>query len=214
MNRKTVITLAVGLLVFSSPSWAQRGTQGTGASTAGTRAPRVDIIPMGGYVWTLSQNATYNVHSGDVDIKSGGFYGIALDVYAVPYMQVRLLYRRQDTQLTFKRSGITEDLGDVAVEYWHIGAVKGIQRGKILPFSSFTLGGTRYAYDSGDNWKFSIIIGLGAKVHINERIGLMATGQMPFSFTGAFVGVGTGGVSVGGTGIAQFDVTGGLIITL
>ncbi len=171
---------------------------------------------MGGYVWTLSRSATYNAAGGEIDLKDGGYYGIAIDIYAIPVMQIRLLYRRQDTQLTFKRGsgGITEDLGDMAVEYWHIGVVKGMQKGKILPFSTFSLGGTRFAYDGGDDWKFSLLFGLGAKVHLNDRFGIMVAGQLPISITDAFVGVGTGGVSLGGTGITQFDVTGGIIITL
>jgi hypothetical protein len=215
MNCKAILALVVGFLIFALPSWAQQDTTGTVASTPKqAKPPRLDIIPMGGYVWTVSQSATYNQTSGDIDIKSGGFYGIAVDIYALPFMQVRLLYRRQDSQLTYKRAGITEDVGDIAVEYWHVGGIKGIQKGKVKPFTGLSLGGTRYAYDGGDDWKFSIILSLGAKIYINDRIGLMATGQMPFSFTGAFLGIGTGGVSVGGTGIAQFDVAAGLIITL
>jgi len=215
MNWKTTIVLIVGFLILASPVWAQQDSSGTVASKPKqTKAPRIDIIPMGGYVWTLSQSATYNLNSGDIDIKSGAFYGIAFDIYAVPYMQIRLLYRRQDSQLTFKQAGTTNDVGDIAVEYWHIGAIKGIPKGKVTPFSGLTLGGTRYVTDLEDDWKFSIILSLGAKIHLNEKIGLMVAGQMPFSFTGAFVGVGTGGVSLGGTGIAQFDVAAGLVITL
>ena len=215
MNCKTALALVVGLLMFSSPSWAQQDTTGTVASKPKqAKPPRVDIIPMGGYVWTVSQSATYNLNSGDIDIKSGGYYGIAFDIYAVPFMQVRLLYRRQDSQLTFKRAGITEDVGDIAVEYWHIGAVKGMQKGKVKPFTGFSLGGTRYAYDSGDNWYFSILVSLGAKIYLNDRFGIMGSGQMGISFTDAFAGIGTGGVSIGGTGITQFDLTAGLIITL
>jgi hypothetical protein len=213
MNWKITLALIVGILIISTSAWAQQDTTGSTAYKP-TRAPRFDIIPMVGYVWTLSQSATYNTTSGDIDIKDGEYYGIAVDIYAVPYMQIRLLYRRQDSQLTFKRAGVTEDISDVAVEYWHIGAIKGMQKGKVLPFTGLSLGGTRFALESEDNWKFSMIFSLGAKVHLNDRIGLMVAGQMPFSFTGAFVGVGTGGVSIGGTGIAQFDVTGGLVITL
>lgn len=205
MNYKIALAVVAGLILAASPALAQQGST----------APRVDIIPMGGYTWTLSQSATYGLQVGDIDIKSGGYWGIAADVYAVPYMQIRLLYRRQDSKLTFKRGGgIEEQISDMAVEYWHIGAVKGIKRGNILPFSGVTLGGTRFVADNDDNWKFSMLFSLGAKIYVNDRIGLMVAGQMPFSFTGAFVGVGTGGVSIGGTGIAQFDVTGGLVITL
>ena len=215
MNWKTTLTLVVGLLMLASPSWAQQDTTGTVASEyKPAKAPRLDIIPMGGYVWTVSQSATYNLNSGDVDLKNGAFYGIAVDIYAVPFMQIRLLYRRQDTQVTWKSLGVTEDIGDVAVEYWHVGAVKGMQKGKVKPFTGFSLGGTRYAYDSGDNWYFSILVSLGAKIYLNDRFGIMGSGQMGISFTDAFAGIGTGGVSIGGTGITQFDLTAGLIITL
>jgi len=169
---------------------------------------------MGGYVWTVSQGGTYNGNSGDMDLESGGFYGIAADIYAVPVLQVRLLYRRQDTKLTFKQAGVTETLGDMSVEYWHIGGVKGIQKGKVKPYGSLTLGGTRYVVDSEDSWKFSILLSLGAKIYINPKIGLMVAGQMPYTFTDAFLGIGTGGLSIGGSGIAQFDLVVGLMITL
>ena len=215
MNYKIVLTLIVGILMFSSPAWAQQDTTGTVASKPKqAKPPRLDIIPMGGYVWTVSRGATYNGNSGDVDLKNGGFYGLAVDIYAVPYMQIRLLYRRQDTQVTWKSFGVTEDLGDIAVEYWHVGAVKGMQKGKVKPFTALSLGGSRFAYDSGDNWYFSILVSLGAKIYLNDRFGIMGSGQMGISFTDAFAGIGTGGVSIGGTGITQFDLTAGLIITL
>jgi hypothetical protein len=217
LNIKIALALFAGLLLVASASLAQPDSTAQQSSKAqrSSTAPRVDIIPMGGYTWTLSQSATYGASVGDIDIKSGGFWGIAADIYAVPYMQIRLLYRRQDSKLTFKRGGgIEEDISDLAVEYWHIGAVKGIRKGNLLPYSGITLGATRFVTDFEDNWKFSILISLGAKIYVNDRIGLMVAGQMPFSFTGAFVGVGTGGVSIGGTGIAQFDVVGGLVITL
>lgn len=215
MKFKIALVLIAGFLMLASPSLAQQDTTATTAyKPTSVKAPRLDIIPMGGYVWTLSQSATYGFQNGDIDIKSGAFYGLAVDIYAVPYVQIRLLYRRQDSQLTFKTAGVTNNVSDIAVEYWHIGAIKGMQKGKVKPFTGLSLGGTRFAIESEDNWKFSMIFSLGAKVYLNDRLGLLVAGQMPFSFTGAFVGVGGGGVSIGGTGIAQFDVGAGLIITL
>ena len=93
-------------------------------------------------------------------------------------------------------------------------AVKGMQKGKVKPFTALSLGGSRFADDSGDNWYFSILVSLGAKIHLNDKIGIMGSGQMGISFTDAFAGIGTGGVSIGGTGITQFDLVAGLIITL
>ena len=87
--------------------------------------------------------------------------------------------------------------------------------GNTMPFTGLSLGATRYIVDGfDDEWKFSIILSIGAKVYLNERIGLMVSGQMPYTFTDTFVGIGTGGFSLGGYGIAQFDVLAGLIIML
>ena len=65
-----------------------------------------------------------------------------------------------------------------------------------------------------DDWKFSIILSLGAKIYVHEKIGFMLAGQMPWTFTDAFLGIGTGGLSIGGSGIVQFDLAAGLMITL
>ena len=167
-------------------------------------------------MWTVSRSATYDARSGDLDLKSNEYFGIAADIYAVPAMQFRLLYRRQETQLTFKQAGtgIVEDITDMTVEFWHLGVVKGIRKGNVRPFTAFTLGGTNFKYESQSDWKFSMILGLGAKVYVHPKIGILVAGNAAVSFTDAFLGIGTGGVSVGGTGIWQFDVTGGLILTL
>jgi hypothetical protein len=209
MNRKTVLLLAAGLILVSSAASAQGGFQFT------QQEHKLEIIPMYGYAWTWSKDAYYGAYSGQMDIKSSGFWGIAGDINVRPGMQLRLLYRRQDSQLTWKYQGSTEDLTDIGVEYWQIGGVTGMQNGKVMPFTGLTLGTTRYIIDGlDDEYKFSIILSLGAKVYINERIGLMVSGQMPFTFTDAFLGIGTGGMSFGGTGIVQMDVVGGLIIML
>ena len=217
MNFKKTLILVLGLLVIASPLWAQRSrsTQSSGASMD----HRLEIVPLYGYAWTVSQSATItdqnnNIRTGDLDIKNSDFWGIAVDINAHPFAQLRLLYRRQDSQLTFKSAGTTDDVGDMSVEYWQIGGIKGMVKGNVRPYSGLTLGGTRYNTDIGDDWKFSIILSLGAKIYLNERIGLTLGGNMPWTFTDAFLGIGTGGLSVGGSGIVQFDVIGGLIVNI
>jgi len=239
MKCRAALALVAGLLILASPSWAQqepatttdttgtsdttgtRDAASTPASTPATTQPKpkkphkFEIIPMGGYVWTTSQSATYTNVGGDIDLKNSNYYGIAVDINVMPVMQFRLLYRRQSTEATFKRAGGTDNLGDVAVEYWHLGVVKAVKKTeKAMPYTSFTLGGTRYAGDGGDDWKFSVMLGLGAKIYVSERIGLMVAGHLPFTFTSTWLGVGTGGASLGGTGILQLDVTAGVMIAI
>jgi hypothetical protein len=208
MNRKSVLGLMVVFLFLSSSLMAQ-------GFEFEQQNHKFEIIPQYGYVWTVSRSTYYNNYNGDLDIKNSPFWGVAVDINAKPGMQVRLLYRRQDTQLTWKSQGTTEDVGDIGVEYYHIGGVGGMTKGNIMPFTGLSLGTTRYFADGvDDDWKFSIILSIGAKIYLNDRIGLMVSGQMPYTFTDAFLGIGTQGLSLGGYGIAQFDVLGGIIIML
>jgi hypothetical protein len=90
-----------------------------------------------------------------------------------------------------------------------------------MTFGMFTVGGARLIPDvagvqNDDVWKFSVLFGLGAKVYINDRIGLRVQGRMPWIILdgGAAISVGSGGAytSFGGSGIVQGDVSGGLFV--
>jgi hypothetical protein len=184
---------------------------------------KVEIHGFGGYVWSSSQSVVVNQTPGDLDLDSSGWWGVALDINLPVGTQLELLYTRQDTKLTFNSFPEGKrDLNDEAVEFWHVGGVyTRFSQGKIYPFTSFTLGATRFINESGpgdDVWKFSIILGLGAKVHVNDRLGIRAQARMPWTFvnTGVGLGFGTGGASVGvgGSGIVGFDVSGGLFLMI
>lgn len=150
------------------------------------------------------------------------FWGIAIDVNVARQTgktgQLRLLYRREDSNVVFTPylAGNPSASLDAAVEYWHIGGLGGVTRGKAMPFTSVTLGGTRFIAEGTDEWKFSMIFGLGVKVYTSPKVGIMIQGNWPITFTdswaGVTVGSGGAGASFGGTGISQLDVGGGLII--
>jgi hypothetical protein len=85
-----------------------------------------------------------------------------------------------------------------------------------MPFTQVTLGGTRFSGGGQDEWKFSMIFGLGVKYYASPKVGIMLQGNWPITFTDSYggVSVGTGGLGVGitGTGVSQLDLGGGLII--
>ena len=92
----------------------------------------------------------------------------------------------------------------------------GLHLSKTMPFGTVSLGGTRLAAGGDDVWKFSMIFGLGVKVYTSPKMGILLQGNWPITFTdtwgGVTVGTGGGGVAIGGTGISQLDLGGGLIL--
>jgi len=218
-----IAALAAILVADASAVFAQssrRGRQTRGPAYGQSHS--FEIIGVGGYAWTFSRRITFPqpYGTGDIDIKDSPFWGIEAAFNAQPGGQLILLYRRQDSDITFTGAGtnIVAQEVPIAVEYWHIGGLGGIpkENGKVLPFTSITLGGTRYIFDAGDDWKFSLIIGLGAKIYASDRLGFKIQGSMPWTITngavGFAVGGGGGGAYVGGTGIVQMDLQGALML--
>lgn len=220
---RTIVLAALSSLVILSHSTAEAQYRHAPSGTAMAHA--VEIGAHGGYVWTFSRSVYYPLVDGTIDgkfdIGSGGFWGITADFNVRPGTQLELLYNRQDSKVTFQpRLGIKQDIVDVNVEYWHVGALYGVRRGDVMPFGSMTFGATRVDYAGSaysDTWKFSIIFGLGAKAYVNDRFGVRVQGRLPFTFVdGGFgLGCGTGSgcyTTVGGTGITQIDVSGGAFL--
>ena len=216
---KKLALLCVLLIAPAGNAFAQY----TGESTYGSApAHKADIVFLGGYAFTMSSDVTVaGLGTGEIDLEDAAFYGVALDFNVVRQTdkqgQIRLLWRREDSDLVFRPfiPGDPSQSVDLAVEYWQIGGVGGVRRGKAMPFTSVTLGATRFVADDADDWKFSMIFGLGVKVYTSDKIGIMIQGNWPITFTdawgGATVGTGGAGVAIGGTGISQLDIGGGLL---
>jgi hypothetical protein len=180
---------------------------------------QVEITPWAGYAWTISRRVTYLDSTGDLDIGSGPAWGVEVDVNLHAGAQLALSYSRQDSKFSYKSSGVKTDVSDLSVEYFQIGGIGGVRQGKVLPFGMVTLGASRFAFKdiraADDLWKFSIVLGLGAKVYASERIGLRVQATLPWTMMsgGAGIGCGYGGcyTTVGGVGVAQFLATAGLM---
>jgi hypothetical protein len=224
MKSRTAFVVFLAVVATAATSWAQyRQPPPRKQKSWSAQQPqhRLEILGYGGYLWSGGIDAYYGTTYGTMDIKDSAIWGIEADVNVRPGAQMVLLYHRQDSELTFEKAGgVSEVAGDIAVEHWHIGGMSGVQKGNVMPFGMFTIGGTRFVPEFGgasdDIWKFSILFGLGAKIYISERVGLRVQGRMPWIFLsgGAAMGCGTGGcyTSFGGSGIVQGDVSGGLFV--
>lgn len=216
----TVLVLATLCLPGVAVSQGRGG--GVGGHPGHSSGHRAELIGYGGWRWTSSIDATINTmegpRSGNFDLENSGFYGFAADIAVESETQMRLSWERQDTKAVLRSQGESAET-EAAVEYWHIGAVQGVRQGNLLPYGMVTLGGTRYIFEEpGDVWKFSIILGGGAKLFLNDKVGLLAQVRLPFTFLSGGFGFSTGSdgatATIVGTGIVQFDVGLGVMVLL
>ena len=181
---------------------------------------RIEITALGGYAWTSSRDAKLDETGGQLDIKNNPFFGIAIDAVLAEGSQLELLYNRQESDFVFTVPDGPGISTPVTVEYFHIGAIGGVQKGRVLPFSQLTLGATRFSNEliPDPDWKFSIMLGLGVKYYLGSFLAIRVQGRMPFTFMGSDsqFGCGPNGcfTTVGGLGIAQFDLSIGLALLL
>ncbi len=209
------------LLFGSSTAWAQMS-----GFDFQQQSHKAEIGILGGYAWTVSKDFNSKYGRVNADIKSDGYYGVEVDVNLRPGAQLVLLWTRQDTEFQLRGAGLPPEdelprNTPVNVEYWQIGTIGGMQKGDVMPYGKFTLGGTRYVIDEpgvSDEWQFSIILGIGAKIYPSDKIAIRLEGTMPYTFTsggvGFGIGTGGGGLYVGGNGIAQFTLALGVNILL
>ena len=212
-----LLLVASVILVAAGDADAQRRGGSTSRSPYGAADHRLEIVGYGGYRWTVSIDASRGLSTGQLDVKNSGFWGLALDINVpAPDTQIRLAYDRQESDIEYKNTvpAGAADSEAGTVEYLQIGALKGLRQNNILPFGLFTLGASRFAAGGDDTWKFAVVLGLGAKIYVSDRIGLLVQGRMPYSFLSSGITLGTGGVGVGGWGVAQFDIGGGITILI
>ena len=180
---------------------------------------RWELGASAGYSWTFAREVVFNNTGGVVDVKDGAHWGGTIDTYVQDGKAVRLLYQREESKLTYQPRGLQKfDVADVAVEYFQLGGLAGTPKGNILPYGMFTLGATRLSYsnDFDDNWRFSMILGFGAKAYVSPKLGVQVEGQIPYTWIDADGSVACGSFgcisTVGGTGVGQANVGGGLFL--
>ena len=167
---------------------------------------------------------------GQVDLTSGGEvklddHGAAGFILSIPMRdpatQIELSYSHQKTELLQEDYWGTNEfsLFDMSVDYFQIGGLRGVRKGKAMPFGFGTVGATLFN-PKGDEpdaeWRFSITLGLGAKYYMSERMGIRAQFGLliPMQWESGSLWCGSGGcvggVS-GGTTFGQGNVSGGLM---
>ena len=230
-----VVTILVVLLVTSvtvTDSLAQRQS-GTSRSSSASKPP-IEISATYGSMW----GGNISTFNGTLRTATGPSYGFAIDIPLHPAAALELSYTRQDGALDWDTRGSKETLTNMSVNYWQIGAIRGLIDGKVRPFISTSIGATYYSpadgtvtfdedgdgnvetYNVGTSTKLSFILGVGVKSYFGqaEKIGIRASFKvLPTLYnTSGGVWFGTSGASLGITGNAiwQWEAAIGLTVKL
>ncbi|PLX09739.1 MAG: hypothetical protein C0598_11675 [Marinilabiliales bacterium] len=190
---------------------------------------QIELAATAGYMF----GGSIDYYEGKMKIYDNMSYGGSLILPVKEIVDLEINYTRMDSRARFTayRPGYNNvDINHLNVNYLQIGTLKtlNINNDMVRPFGSFSLGAAWFqvkddVYSIDDVWQFSITAGLGAKVYISERVGLIFRGRfmLPINFTGVgfYYGIGGGG-SGGGLSLnsyaqmVQIDLSGGLVIRL
>ena len=200
------------------------------AQPATTVAQEVSVIPTASYMWGGSAQAI----NGRIDLGNGLGYGAIIDVAQSQNVHFQISWASFPATATFSPdypNGATSELvglnEKINVHYFQVGGIHQVKKGKAEPFAGMLLGAVLFHPEdmkvSGisveDVWRFAMTFVGGINFPMSEKVGLRLQGRLflPIYFSGAYVGVGTGGASVGATGgipIVQGDIGLGLCIKI
>jgi opacity protein-like surface antigen len=155
--------------------------------------------------------------NGDVDgiygklkVEDAQSFGVSLWTTARPGTKIELLWIYSNMQAQYDSYTLTYPSSKkfgVETNYFQLGGVQSMRRGKIEPFAGGTLGAVWYApdniesqsgltsYHAGDTWRFAITLGGGLNVFLSESLAIRGYARMlvPMYFNGGSMYVGTGG---------------------
>ena len=129
-----------------------------------------EVTPFTGYQW--GGEAEDEFTGFGLKLAEASNYGLIVDVDIEPPTQLEFFWSHQATELNVKGGG---SLGDMDVDYFHIGGTQQWPRGKVIPFVAGGLGVTYFdpsLAGAGSATRFSMGLGGGVKVMATERIGL------------------------------------------
>ena len=166
-------------------------------------------------------NTDLKTYYGTYKIEDNPNYGGILSMEVAPGMFGEFLYNRSDTKFRYIYGNSTEPM-DISAEYYQLGGLKSMGDGKVQPFGAMSLGAARFNlkesfgdFTSGAAWSFAGTLGLGAKVYLNDKLGirLQARMDLPLRLNGLWIGTGGGGASFV-VPVWQFDFSAGLFLRL
>ena len=191
-------------------------------------------IEIGGtysYMWA----GTAHLYEGEIQMEDGSQWGGFASFSLRPDTKLELSYLNSQSTATYypysyvgqSHPELSNLNSPVTIQYFQLGSVYQIDKGKAAPFFGAYLGAA-YFHPTGtapvgwtlsDKWYFAVSLAGGVKLYVSDRFGIRLQGRLllPMFFSGGSMYVGTGGtgVAVGaGIPIVQGDVGVGVFLRL
>jgi len=130
----------------------------------------------GGYDWDHHEFVDY-------DVDNGPSYGVNLSFPLSKHFLLELLWSRQSTDLMEEERlfGDEPQVGDIDIDYYHVGVVYQWHRDKIRPYVLASVGATELSPDPADlrsETYFSTAWGGGVKFLVSEHFGVQVEGRL------------------------------------
>ena len=183
------------------------------------RANAAEISGMAGYQF----GGQIETSGGDIEVNDGLGY-IAEIEFPLKFKtgtSLMLMWGMHPTNLQLNTGGTKVDLGDMTAHYWHGGLLYNLRTDNpdLVPFTQVGLGATQLNPENGESMtKFSFGLGAGLKYAVNPKVKIRLQGELYATMltSDAWVGVGTGGASIGlgGNALLQGALMGGVTLAL
>lgn len=169
----TTALFAVGLLIIASPATATEGTFDFTPAVTYHFGAEFDL-----YDFEFDR-VTFDIEDSD---GLALFFGIPIN----RVFQIELLAIQQETELSIDEGLFAPDfvLGDIDVNYYHVGVLWQFPVGQIEPYVALSGGVTELEFDlSGvsDDSFASLSLGGGVKARLTEHVGLRFDGRFFFT---------------------------------
>ncbi|MCP4658607.1 MAG: porin family protein [bacterium] len=134
----------------------------------------------GGYDWEYDEFVDY-------DVDNGPSYGLTVSFPLSKHFLLELLWSRQNTDLTEQGTlfGDQFRVGDIDIDYYHVGVVYQWRLEKIRPFVLASIGATELSPDPAglhSDTYFSTGWGGGVKFLVSEHFGVQLEGRLFATF--------------------------------
>ena len=119
----------------------------------------------------------------DLELDDGGGAAVFLGIPVTRDLQIELIAVRQETEVAIDEGLFAGGffLGDVELDYYHLGLLWAFPVGQIEPYFAFSLGLTRFNFDIPgvrDDSFPSASFGGGFKARFTEHLGLRVDGRV------------------------------------